>query len=85
VNWTRSINGYYAIHVQQGFPQCFALNLPANAHSDIDATKASDLMRQQQQCSCPGHATPQLLYNRDPVGAMPHGVRTAVAEARHSS
>jgi hypothetical protein len=51
VNWTRSINGYYAIHVQQGFPQCFALNLPANAHSDIDATKASDLMRQQQQCS----------------------------------
>jgi hypothetical protein len=27
----------------------------------------------------------QLLYNRDPVGAMPHGVRTAVAEARHSS
>jgi len=57
----------HAKHVQLGFPRCFALSLPANAHSDIGATKASDLrtMRQQQHYSWLGHAAIQLLCDHE--------------------
>jgi transcription initiation factor TFIID subunit TAF12 len=57
----------HAIHVQLGFTRCFAPSLPANAHSDIGATKTSDLrmMRQQQHYSCLGHATIQLLCDHE--------------------
>jgi hypothetical protein len=57
----------HAKHVQLGFPRCFAPSLPANAHSDIGATKTSGLrvMRQQQHYSCPGHATIQLLCDHE--------------------
>jgi hypothetical protein len=57
----------HAKHVQLGFPRCFAPSLPANAHSDIGATKTIDLrmMRQQQHYSCLGHATRQLSCDRE--------------------